>query len=187
MLVGLVVALLAGAGLLVGSQLLKPSLIPAGRGVFTPTGSMADGREDATATTLRDGRVLVVGGYGPGTAVEVWDPVSGTYRPTGPLGHARWGHTATLLRDGRVLVVGGILESGLTAVSAEVWDPRTGVFSPTGSLATERYGATAQLLADGRVLVVGGSHDTYGNATALTAPEAWDPKTGTFSPAEFAP
>ena len=63
LLVALLVALLAGAALLVGSQLLKPSpalLIAPDRGVFAPTGPMAVGRSaGATATLLRDGRVLV--------------------------------------------------------------------------------------------------------------------------------
>jgi hypothetical protein len=44
---------------------------------FGPAGSLVDGRGVHTATTLPDGRVLIVGGLGAEgvvTSAEVWDP-----------------------------------------------------------------------------------------------------------------
>ena len=77
-------------------------------GTFSPSGSLAEARGAYhTATLLRDGRVLVVGGMGGEGSAEVWDPATGAFEPAGALVEARSGHTATLLSDGRVLVVGG--------------------------------------------------------------------------------
>jgi hypothetical protein len=189
-IVVLLIGLLAVGAALVGSQLLKPSPdspIPADRGTFTPTGPMAVARLSPTATLLRDGRVLVVGGrHGPLVpSAEIWDPVTGAFSPTGSLAGARAGHTATLLRDGRVLVVGST-DPGVP--SAEIWDPATGTFSPAASPAVDRSGATARLLPDGRVLVTGGfSYDADGNGVPATSAEAWDPGTDTWSQADSLP
>ncbi len=99
-------------------------------GLFTPTGSLQTGRWEHTATLLRDGRVLLVGGwqsfeihftgwYGtpegqyiqPATA-ELYDPATGTSTYTGALATARAGHTSTLLSNGQVLVAGGYRGEG---------------------------------------------------------------------------
>ena len=148
-------------------------------GTFSPSGALAEARgAHHTATLLRDGRVLVVGGMGGERTAEVWDPATGTFESAGALSEARSGHTATLLTDGRILVVGGGGAERFHA-SAEVWDPATGVFESAGSLAEGRGMHTATLLRDGRVLVVGG--DGNGEADSLLASaEVWDPATGTF-------
>ena len=200
-LVALLVALLAAAAILVGSQLLTPSpnpLIPPDRGFFTPTGSMTVPRYLFTATTLRDGRVLVVGGFhdvrlqsSPGTGLaEIWDPDTGSFSPAGTLITERWAQTATLLPDGRVLVVGGIghdprINSDDALASAEIWDPATDSFSATGSLAVARSDATVRVLSDGRVLVAGGN--AGGDGGAVTSAEVWDPVNGLVQPGRIAP
>jgi hypothetical protein len=187
LIVALLVALLAAGAILVGSQLITPSPalpIPADRGAFTPTGSMAMGREGGTATLLADGRVLVTGGYGDNVGgannAELWDPVTGTFSPAG------WDtmlafQTATLLPDGRVLVTGGRDNMGRARPHASVWDPATMAFADTGSPANGRFGARATRLADGRVLVVGDFYDDS------FAPEVWDPNTDGWSPADSLP
>jgi hypothetical protein len=51
---------------------------------FSDTGPMSLARSEHTATELRDGRVLVVGGqtpYGETDAAEVWDPATAGPRP----------------------------------------------------------------------------------------------------------
>ncbi len=187
----MLVAVLAVGSVVGGASLLpRPTgLIPPERGVFGPTGSLAIGRNGGagglTATLLRDGRVLVVGGSGRNAAgafsvapAEVWDPATGSFSPAGTLATGREGHTATLLRDGRVLVVGGVDDNGFVT-TAEIWDPATSTFSPTGSLSVGRGEARAQLLSDGRVLVIGGNDGTAGGRR-LSA-EVWDPGTGTWS------
>jgi hypothetical protein len=75
------------------------------------TASMSTVRGDHTATLLRNGTMLVVGGYVDSGRVlasaEVYNPQTGRWTLTGRMHTARSGHLAALLPDGRVLVVGG--------------------------------------------------------------------------------
>jgi hypothetical protein len=152
-----------------------PSVSPwytAAHGIFDVAGPMLiPGLGAQTATTLSDGRVLLVGGSGPDNvavaAAEILDPASGTFSATGSMQHAREGHSAALLNDGRVLVVGG------DGRSAELYDPVTATFSATGPLLGFADDASATTLPDGKVLIAGGLID-------LRA-EIYDPASGLFS------
>jgi hypothetical protein len=167
-------------------------------GKFSPTGSMAEGRNWATATLLSDGRVLVAGGLVDGTltlsSAEIYDPASGTFSPTGSMPDARFLSSATLLADGRVLISGGQLINGNSIADvtfALLYEPKTGHFIQTGALAEPRDTATATRLEDGRVLVTGGF--TYpsdqpasakGQAiVSVSSAEIYDPNTGKFTDA----
>ena len=164
-----------------------------GSGSFTPTGSLVTATANASATLLRDGRALVVGGRadvspgaglpkrpGPAGSAELYDPATGTFAATGSLSHARFNHTATLLPNGRVLIAGG--EQGYTDVqpisSAELYDPATGRFSATGAMSHVRTLQTATLLPNGKVLIAGGDDATG----PLSSAELYDPATGRFTP-----
>ena len=130
-----------------------------------------------TATTLRSGEVLIVGGMADGgggvAAVELFDPSNNTVQELGPLAERRAGHTATLLPDGRVLIAGGY--NGEYLSSLEIFDPSAKRFRPAGSLVAGRSGQTASLMPDGRVLFVGGVGDGW---TFLQSAELYDPGTG---------
>ncbi len=131
------------------------------------------------ALPLRDGSVLVLGGWSGGVPTGTAERlVGGRFVATGPMLSPRGGFTATRLRDGRVLVVGGTSGSE-TLASAELYDPATGRFAATGSLARSRNAHTATLLRDGRVLVVGGSD----GVDVLRTAEVYDPASGRFSAA----
>jgi WD40 repeat protein len=156
-------------------------------GTFSPTGSMRYFRDGHTATLLRDGRVLVVGGGGEGydsrTEVELYDPATGAFSDAGPLKHGRWLQTATLLDDGRVLIAGGRSPEGSTYASTELYDPATGRFSPAGSMHASRQQHSATLLPNGRVLVTGGYKSDGSTWDVLSAAELYDPETQKFTPA----
>ncbi len=146
-------------------------------GTWTTTASLLEPlTDDHTATTLADGRVLVVGGanghaqiYGP--ASEEWTYVADTFA-------LRGGHTATMLEDGRVLVAGGNYSVALA--TAELFDPTSASWSETGSMAESRSSHTATLLKDGRVLVVGGYSGEWG-AEVTGSAEIYDPATSTWT------
>jgi hypothetical protein len=141
------------------------------------TGSLTFGRAHHTATLLRSGQVLVVGGIiGSQQPAELYDPTTGQWSDTGSLSDDVAYHTATLLRDGRVLIAGGtsaVLGGDTTAAS--LYDPATGTFTPTGSMNTPRAVHTAVLLATGEVLVAGGFFDT---SEVSASAEVFNPTTG---------
>lgn len=95
-------------------------------GKFTSAGSMSETRDGLTATRLKDGRVLVVGGaFLPSgrTTEDLYDPVAGSFISAGPASVERSGQSATLLSDGTVLIAGG---SGIDASAltyAEIYRP----------------------------------------------------------------
>lgn len=151
--------------------------------VATPSGgiTMTTPRAAHTATLLRSGEVLIVGGCSVngcelddrGRTTELYDPKSG-FRAGPPLLRPRVGHAAVSLRDGSVLVAGGWAASEPTN-TAELYEPGRG-FTRLGPMTTPRGGFSASLLSDGRVLIVGG---TDGNRTLRSA-ELFDPKSRGF-------
>jgi Galactose oxidase, central domain len=155
----------------------------ASRQAFSATGSMKEARQQASATLLKDGRVLVVGGNvnNPATvaSAELYDHATGKFTYTG------WPHVAVeggvpvlsvLLNSGRVLVIGcdqSSSPSGICASSlADVYDPSSGTFNAVGPITGSCALCTATLLNDGRVLVARGA----GPEPSLL----FDPATDTF-------
>lgn len=145
---------------------LRPVMVPP-----SPT-PRVQGRGEHTATLLRDGTILVVGGRpfpGYETAItERYDPRTGLWHDAGRLREARTNHTATLLPDGSVLVVGGVgrrswtgHKRGITMV--ERYLPEKNRWVTVAPLPQGVTAHSAVLLPDGGVLVVGGatSDDIY--------------------------
>ena len=129
-------------------------------GSWTPAAPMLAARVFHTATRLRSDAVLVAGGSGAISNVEMeaelYDPAAGTWRQTGSLRVPHIGHTATLLPSARVLVVGGSSISGGLIPNSELFDPDSGTWSDAGCTLEPRTGHTATLLPSGAVLVAGG-------------------------------
>src|SRR6185369_7831042 len=125
---------------------------------------MVGRRDDATATLLPDGRVLIVAGTNNdicvGTA-EIYDPTSNVFTASKSTISPRRFHTATLLPSGLVLIAGGVnsATNANTTNDAQLYDPATDTFTTAGSMGTARYYHTATLLGDGRVLIAGGYND----------------------------
>lgn len=144
---------------------------------------MAATRAAHTATTLADGRVLVVGGFvdrGPTAGAEVFDPEATSFADAPPMHDLRHSHTATRLADGRVLITGGYGAGSRTLASAELFDPRSRRFVRVGPLRQARANHVAVLLGDGRVLLTGGLGPGW---TYLSSAEIFDPLHATFSAA----
>ncbi len=176
--------LLPNAKVLVAGYLTNTAeLYDPDSGQFSSAGAMRFLHgQGLTATLLKNGTVLVVGGTYAPSGVELYDPVSGQFTVAGSTVSPHSYHTATLLADGTVLVAGG-LNAGQSSSAAEIYSPTTGQFTSTASMGTPREGQTATLLPDGRVLIAGGVNtSSSGAATALNTAELFDPTSGTFSP-----
>ena len=178
----------AGLALALGLSVPQAAL-GAGAGTFGPTGAMGTARYAAVAAPLRDGRVLVAGGYyddGGGdhylASAEVFNPAANSFSAAGigPMSTPRRGAVAAPLPDGRVLVAGGSYNDGVDheLASAEVFNPATNSFTPVGDMGIARVRAAAAPLPDGRVLVAGGND----GATRLSSAELFNPATNAFTP-----
>lgn len=131
---------------------------------ITATGSLRHARYQHGATLLHDGRVLVVGGDGTGTA-EIYDPAIGTWADAAPTSGLRWtvGGRSPLpvLADGRVLAVG--FDS---TRSAEIYDPASNAW--TAPMALEDQPMVVADLRNGLVVLTGypGSSSFFDAATS---------------------
>ena len=152
--------------------------VPPGWAVGASVGTPRDWH---SATLLRDGSVLIAGGYATGTGAtnkaERYFPATDTWVPVGNLVSRARQHAATLLADGRVLVVGGLDGSATTLRTAEIYDQATNAWLAVGDMGTARSDATATLLPDGKVLVAPGG---FPNAFPTASAELFDPGRNAF-------
>jgi N-acetylneuraminic acid mutarotase len=151
-----------------GAELFDPAT-----GQWTASPPMAEGRFGHPAVSLKDGRVLVVGGamtigrgqYAALGFCEIYDATANAWTTTGSLGSARKAHQATLLADGSVLVCGGDIAGvnigwsfyPYSQSSFERFDPAAGTWSTLGDMSWGRSHHRAHLLGSGKVLVLGGT------------------------------
>ena len=142
---------------------LASELFEPGDERFTPGPEMTTPRAGHTATLLRDGRVLLVGGY-PGEGLpalataEVFDPTTNAFHGVGDLAVGRADHSATLMPDGRVLIAGGTTGKRDALSTTELFDPETDQFAAGSSLSSPRSGHAAVVTA-GAVVLAGGTQD----------------------------
>jgi N-acetylneuraminic acid mutarotase len=168
-----------------GSPLASTELYSPAEDRWTEANPMATARGSGhTATTLLDGRVLIVGGteFAGLQSAELYDPATRAWSPTGSMHEARSGHTATLLGDGRVLVTGGSIVHDSAMPSAEIYDPAAGTWTQVAPMSTGRVGHAATLVDDGTVLVSGG-HLAISDPGPQAASVRFDPVTGRWSDA----
>ena len=140
-------------------------------GRFTDAGNLLTPRLlDFTATRLRDGRVLIVGGSSSSaeeiaiSSAELYDPAIRKSVRVHDMLTPRDGQTSTLLSDGRVLVAGG------GSASAEVFNPTTMTFTATAAMRVARTDHSATLLGNGSVLLAGGAWDPNGATAEVYVP-----------------
>ncbi|MBK8726572.1 MAG: hypothetical protein IPL96_11170 [Holophagaceae bacterium] len=125
---------------------------------------MAEPRFGHAATLLKDGRVLITGGYTraigeagwcPTRGIEIFAPAEGRFHAAGSLVAPRANHQAVLLHDGRVLIVGGSKEGWNSVSIAEIYYPATGDSRHLGSTLDHYDRMSAVLMEDGDVLIAG--------------------------------
>ena len=145
-----------------------------------------------TQTLLRDGRVIVIGGWTSDAVVladaVIYDPSTDTWAHAASMPTPRAADMAVLLSDGRVLVAGGgVGLQDQTTSTALLYDPTTDRWSPTGSMTTPApyipYSAVAVLLGNGNVLVAGVYSCPNCSSSSASYAEVYDPVQGTWTSA----
>jgi hypothetical protein len=164
---------------LTSAELYDPAM-----GTWAATGSLAPiNLAVYSATTLQDGRVLVVGGILAGYSIgaALYDPSTGAWTAASAPPAVYTGgadHTATLLQDGRVLVAGGYA-AGVGYRASVVYSPGVNQWAVTALMPTDHFRHTATLLPNGKVLVAGGA--TSSGVVLVANAELFDPSTGTWT------
>jgi hypothetical protein len=143
------------------------------------TRSLHLARFGAVAARLRDGRVVVVGGYGRRAVAEfrtpeIYDPRTGRWSKGRLMHLSRHNFATTALPDGRILVTGGSKADFTSRRTAEIYDPLRNRWTVARPMLHARQFHTATLLRNGTVLVAGGM---TGGSTPRATAELYDPAT----------
>lgn len=173
-------------------QLLDPAT-----GRWLEAAPMLVARSGQTATLLRDGEVLVVGGSEMPEGkesmktAELYDPARNTWAAAPAPAELLEAQSATLLADGRALLIGLFKGQPFPGVAgAAIYDPASGNWNRVASPKRFHYGAAVTVLPDGKVMVMGGWHseEVWNNGpetkfTVFASVEEYDPATDRWSEA----
>lgn len=152
---------------------------------WTAVAPMHQARWGQSTTLLKDGRVLVAGGYPGGAQVgrgdvlssaEIYDAKANTWTETGSMTVPRIFQAAGLLPNGQVIVAGGRTCSSRTCATqrAETFDPKTGVWTEAPPMSVPRAQGSAVVLGD-KYGALNGAFIVVGGAQQQTS-EIYDPK-----------
>jgi hypothetical protein len=149
-----------------------------------------------TATLMRNGKVLLLGGDPCGYFAEIFDTSTSTFASAGRMATTRFAPLVTMLADGRVLIAGGYggqyttYADGSTSTyspltTTEIYDPVSGRFSDGPSMPQIHVNGTATLLSDGRVLIAGGLKNVGMGAPTTDTAELLDAAATKFTAVGF--
>jgi hypothetical protein len=165
-----------------GAAISSSEIYSARTGTWSAAADMPSPVAGGTAVTLRDGRVLLVGGQnmlggagGSNTAL-LFDPRTNSWSSTANTMSANRGSgtPAVLLPTGKVLLPSAEDLSGTT----DLFDPATNKFQAVAPMLDPVLDPCAALLPGGEVLVAGGIDTRLGPRAAA---ELYDPATNTWS------
>ncbi|CBW26568.1 putative internalin A-like exported protein [Halobacteriovorax marinus SJ] len=136
------------------------------------TSRLRFGRGHHTATKLKDGRVLIVGGFSKENKatnrIEIFNPKNNSFHLVEEtMNEQRAYHQAVLLPDGKVFIVGGEVEHfarrnpqdecKTCSKTAEIYDPYAGISTQTSAqMNVPRSQFSATLTNDNRIIIIGG-------------------------------
>ena len=170
-----ILANIAAVGALLSTEIYDPNT-----DTWSRASDMLEGHSGGLAVVLKDGRVLIAGGYNQAEGLassEVFDPSIDQWIRTSSMARKTFANTAIVLPDGSVLFTGGFgmsrSKGGITPGS-EVFDPKSNEWRRASDTVHGRMGHTITLLPDGRVVTIGGS--TAGgpvNTAEYMEPETW--------------
>jgi hypothetical protein len=140
-------------------------------GVWSLRASLPSAHAAIAATTLLDGRILLV----DNSTCDLYDPSTGAWTDL-PLLRDTTG--VTVVHDGRAFAIGGEVNS--TPVSeVDSFDPMTTAWTVRAPMSTARRAPGAVYAPDGRIYAIGGTDGTFAIATV----EAYFPASDLWSAA----
>jgi hypothetical protein len=140
-----------------------------------------------TATTLNDGRLLIVGGYEATpvrlASTEIYDPIAGTFGDGPNLNEPHVFQTSSVISKGALVHAGDVVIAGGDPpcdCTAERYNPTNG-FKQIGPMTSPNRCSffSATPLADGRILYAGGFDI---NENVLNTAELYNPADDSFTP-----
>ena len=157
---------------------------------WNPVAAPSELQRVETLTALPDGRVLLVGLFGPrsgDTTVgsAVYDPDANAWSIVAKPLAQRADATATLMNNGDILLAGGFYDERVLE-SVEEYDPETTEWTILAPMHQPRMYQAATLLPDGSVFVAGGEGSvepgvsTFAPKDVLTSAEAYNPATNAW-------
>jgi N-acetylneuraminic acid mutarotase len=131
---------------------------------WTQEGNMRASRA-AGFSTVVDGKIYLIGGYGGSQRVDEYDPSTDTWTTKSEMPSARRSLSTSAL-DGKIYAFGGYVPgvSGHPGVATvEVYDPATDTWATAPDMPTGRFGLRTSVVA-GRIYVIGGMDKWVGSA-----------------------
>ncbi len=111
----------------------------------------------AGSSSVVDGKIYVIGGYGGARRVDEYDPSTDTWTMKSEMPTARHALSTSAL-DGKIYAIGGYVPGvgGYPGVATvEVYDPATDTWTTAPDMPTGRFGPRTSVV-DGKIFVIGG-------------------------------
>jgi N-acetylneuraminic acid mutarotase len=129
----------------------------------------------AGSSSVVDGKIYLIGGYGGAQRVDEYDPSTDTWMEKSEMPTKRIGLSTSVL-DGKIYAIGGFLKGlashpGVTTV--EVYNAATDTWTTAPDMPTGRYGAYT-VVVDGKIYVFGGISGWPASAYGIV--EVYDPE-----------
>jgi N-acetylneuraminic acid mutarotase len=138
-------------------------------GQWTTGAPMLSARTEVAVAAV-DGKVYVAGGFGGGTALEIYHPQEDRWSRGAPVPQSVH-HAAAVGTGGKLYLVGGFADGWNPVDSVYEYDPKLDRWQARASLPTAR-GALAAVTVDGKIHALGGMAPGRQNTAAH---EVYDP------------